>query len=117
MSVAVPAIRFVCVCVCVIVLGRVDPEHVRTQRDAQRGTLVLTHHGQIELDLFNPGYGSGHPVHFVGQLIGTGPGGDGKGELDPDPATPRLHLSQHTHGAKREAELGIHYRTERHAEL
>jgi hypothetical protein len=100
-----------------LVAANVDAEHVAPQRDAQRGALVVAHHRQIELDLFDPGNRPGHPVHLVGQLVSAGPGRDGEGELDSGPTTARLHLAHHAYRPEREVELGIHDGTERRTEL
>jgi hypothetical protein len=81
------------------------PEHVPAQRDAQRGALVVAHHGQVELDLLDPGHRPRHPVHLVGQLVGARPGRHGQGQLNPHPAPPGRHLTQHAGGAERHPEL------------
>ena len=97
-------------------VGR-DPEHVLAQGHPQCGPLVVAHHGQIELDLLDPGHSPGHPVHLVRQLVGPRPGGDGQREFDPGPTPSDLHLAEEAEAAEGQAEFGLLDRVQRRREL
>ena len=98
-------------------IGLGHAEHVPAQGHPQRGALVVAHHGEVELDLVDSGHRHGHPVHLVGQLIGTGPGRHGQGQLDPGPAAACLDLAQHAGATQLQAQLRLHYGAKRRFEL
>jgi hypothetical protein len=81
--------------------------HVLAQGAPQRGALMIVHHGQVKLDLFNTGNGAGDAMDLVCQFVRARPRSHREGQLNAHPPAADLHLAQHAERAQWQPEFGL----------
>ena len=95
----------------------VDTEHAGAQALAQPAALLVAHHDEVQLDLFDAGHREGDAVDLLGQSVGARPGRDRQRDFEEGPSPLRSHRAHEAELTERQVELGIDDRAQRGLEL